>query len=537
MKEKSLQKAEEFLRIVLHILISVYMISIITVMPFYFTDGYGRIGTNKYEFFYKETMLMGKAILPVLGVFWLVLLLKEWKRNKKLLSKLYLRMKKLSLSATDLFAIFYGIALTFSYLHSDYKEMTAYGNAWKGANGWYMGLSTQLLFLGIYFAVSRLWKPGKWLLSLWIPVTLVVYLLGCCNRFGVYPIEMEHASPWFISTIGNINWYCGYIVTVFFGLLYYWWTGTIRNRWADILLAVYCVVGFGALLTQGSGSGMLTLGVMCLVFFLLSLESGQKMQRLWMMAVLLGIACTITYILRKCFAERFNYTDTLMDLLTDTPMAVLILLFGLGMYLLTAYWNKQGRYPQRCFVILGKVMIWLAVGVTLLAVAAIALNTRKPGSLGSLSENPFFTFDMDWGSSRGATWIAGIWCWRDQDLLGKLLGIGPDCMSSYIHLGTNPELLAMVQKEFPGLRLTNAHCEWLTILINEGVLGLLAFGGMIVTAIRRYLKNGSSHVVAAACGMCVLAYTINNVVSFQQAMSTATMFLVLGIGEASVKNP
>ena len=163
MKEKSLQKAEEFLRIVLHILISVYMISIITVMPFYFTDGYGRIGTNKYEFFYKETMLMGKAILPVLGVFWLVLLLKEWKRNKKLLSKLYLRMKKLSLSATDLFAIFYGIALTFSYLHSDYKEMTAYGNAWKGANGWYMGLSTQLLFLGIYFAVSRLWKPGKWL--------------------------------------------------------------------------------------------------------------------------------------------------------------------------------------------------------------------------------------------------------------------------------------------------------------------------------------------------------------------------------------
>ena len=56
------------------------MISIIAVMPFYFTDGYGRIGTNKYEFFYKETILMGKAILPVLCVFWLVLL---WRRSTR----------------------------------------------------------------------------------------------------------------------------------------------------------------------------------------------------------------------------------------------------------------------------------------------------------------------------------------------------------------------------------------------------------------------------------------------------------------------
>ena len=35
--------------------------------------------------------------------------------------------------------------------------------------------------------------------------------------------------------------------------------------------------------------------------------------------------------------------------------------------------------------------------------------------------------------------------------------------------------------------------------------------------------------------MGLLAYTVHNVVSFQQTMATATMFLVLGMGEAFLR--
>ena len=108
-------------------------------------------------------------------------------------------------------------------------------------------------------------------------------------------------------------------------------------------------------------------------------------------------------------------------------------------------------------------------------------------------------------------------------------------MANYIYGGGSPDVLAMVQRQFEGRILTNAHCEWLTVLVNTGVVGAITFGGMMITAIRRFLKCGKNNILAGACGMGLLAYTINNVVSFQQAMATTTMFLILGMGETFLR--
>ena len=132
--------------------------------------------------------------------------------------------------------------------------------------------------------------------------------------------------------------------------------------------------------------------------------------------------------------------------------------------------------------------------------------------------------------------MSGVQTWLDQDLWGKLLGVGPDCMAMYIHGGSNQEMLSMVHRIWgESTMLTNAHCEWLTIMVNVGVLGVIGFAGMISSAVVRFIKAGNTNVIAAACGMSILAYTLNNVVSFQQAMSTSTMFVILGIGEACMR--
>jgi Na+-driven multidrug efflux pump len=41
--------------------------------------------------------------------------------------------------------------------------------------------------------------------------------------------------------------------------------------------------------------------------------------------------------------------------------------------------------------------------------------------------------------------------------------------------------------------------------------------------------------LAGACGFAVLAYIVNNIFSFQQALSAVTVFMVLGMGEAFVR--
>ena len=190
---------------------------------------------------------------------------------------------------------------------------------------------------------------------------------------------------------------------------------------------------------------------------------------------------------------------------------------------------------MKVFIVLG----YAGCGAVMLAVVVFlvlgVLNTKNPGSIGALSELSVFIFDYEWGSLRGATWAAGVICFRDQSLLGKLVGVGPDSMGSYIHSGVNPEMLAMVKEYFNSLSLTNAHCEWLTALVNTGLLGMVCYAGLMLSAIVRFLKVRKALPFVGACGFGVLAYTINNLVSFQQSMSTITVFLVLGMGEAYLR--
>ncbi len=559
-KQSILKSFAQYTREFLEILVCVYMVLVIVVMPFYFTDGYTYIGTNKYEFFYNISVRVGMFFLPVLGIYLMLLLasfIRDGRRKKscskhgkghdrknvqvpaqEISGKLLLQKMKDSLSVTDWFVLFYGVAVILSYLFSDYKEMTGYGSAWKGANSWFMGFVSQITFVIIYFAVSRFFKMHKWLLAAWIPVSFVVFLLGYCNRFGVYPIKMENAQSAFISTIGNINWFCGYIVTVFFGVLYYWWSGAEKKKWMKYFLDIYVLAGFGILIVQGSNSGIMALMAMCVTFYLLSVKQGEKMQQFWKMMLLLAVACTVTLILRHVFPGRFNFVDTLVDILTYTVLPVLLLIVTVILYVGLEKMNKKGKYPEKVFAVAGKVGM-IAVGALLgLFVLCIVVNTLIPGSLGPLSQLSVFTFNETWGSHRGATYMAGIRSWLDQDFAGKLFGVGPDCMAMYIHMGnTNQELADMVHRIWgTHTMLTNAHCEWLTVLVNIGLVGLVGYAGMIISAVTRFLKKGKANIIAGACGVCVLAYTVNNVVSFQQAMATTTMFVILGIGEAAFRN-
>lgn len=140
-------------------------------------------------------------------------------------------------------------------------------------------------------------------------------------------------------------------------------------------------------------------------------------------------------------------------------------------------------------------------------------------------------FSAAWGSNRGATWSAGARCFWEADLLHKIFGVGPDCMYAFLSNEASPELQNMVYDFFYGNRLTNAHNEWLTILVDIGVLGLVSYAGMMISVIRNFLHAGKKSKLVGACGFCVLAYTVNNMFSFQQVMNISTVFVIMGIGE------
>ncbi|MBR1930212.1 MAG: O-antigen ligase family protein [Lachnospiraceae bacterium] len=524
-------------------IICIYLLLIIVAMPFYYQreQGYKTIGTSKYLFFRWTIEHTGQLLLPVLvclafcGV---VRIRKEKERSMAVCLKTWVA----SFTITDMFALLYGCSVLISYAASNYKDTALWG-----ANGWYMGLIPQLVSVLAYFCISRLWERRDWIFLLLLPVSAVVFGLGILNRFGCYPIDMQLERADFISTIGNINWYCGYLVSVFFAGVYLLWQKTetslevlgqprtvqMQIKCKRVLLILYVAVGFAALVTQGSMSGFLALGAVLLALFCMSADSGRRMWVFWQLVLILAVVCMALWGIRTRFPAQMTFSDAVTDLFTDSMLPVGLAMLAIFFLLLVGWMNRRGRYSVKLFRGLTGIVFCATAFLFVAVVGMIAWNTKYPGSLGSLSQNEFFTFSPTWGSNRGATWQAGLMCLKEENMLQRLIGVGPDSMEAFINDAGSEQLHTMITERFMNLRLTNAHCEWLSIWINMGLLGCVSYGGMMISAIICFLRDKKGNtVIAGACGLCVLAYTVNNIVSFQQSMSLATIFVVLGMGRA-----
>ena len=133
-----------------------------------------------------------------------------------------------------------------------------------GYEGWYMGAVSQLLFVGIYFFVSRQYDGARWPLYLGEAALGLVTLFGLLHRLGIDPLRLlVHWNPgdWeyshMLSTLGNINWLCGYYsVALALPAAHF----LLEPRpWARLLLYVEAVAAFVLLGVQGSQGGLLIL--------------------------------------------------------------------------------------------------------------------------------------------------------------------------------------------------------------------------------------------------------------------------------------
>lgn len=513
-------------------LVCLYLILLIVALPLYSENGYSYIASEKSRFFQNISISMAKMVVPALFLYLALSIVAAYQKKKtfpsKRMFKTFLQVIREKRNPVDFFAGLYAAALVLSFFCSKYREESLWG-----VDGWQMGLYPQLMFVGIYFLVSKRWKTRKYFFTILFVVSAGVYLLGYLNRFSIYPVKMAMSSPGFISTIGNINWYCGYVVTVLFVGAAFLWQGDEEIWWRKVLLGLYVWLGFATLATQGSVSGIVALAVMLLLLFGMSAREEGRMQGFWKIMLLFSGACLFTQILRLAAPERLNYQDGFMDFLTTGAIpGFLTIVSGFCLWR-TRLAAGRGAYRKKTVQMLVYAILALCCCMAAALVILITVNTLHPGSIGKLSEYEIFTFSGTWGSNRGATWKAGVGCFLEQDFLHKLTGVGPDAMWRYISKDGSEELRQMVQEVFgANLALTNAHNEWLTVLVNTGILGLIGFGGMMVSAIRAFLKEMGKNPIACACGFSLLAYTINNMFSFQQVVNGATVYAIMGMGMA-----
>ncbi|MCR5178386.1 MAG: hypothetical protein K6C95_05325, partial [Lachnospiraceae bacterium] len=251
------------------VILGVYICILLPVLSFWAPQGYSHLGNSKFLIYRFISVPFAVILLPLV-IARICFLLRRSKpeasadstgnpaSGRKDVSENYVintaSGRKSAGRMLVVPAIVYLLFLTVSFvLAFDHNE------ALWGTVGWRMGFLSRLLFV-FFFIAGILFRPtgpdqaASFPRTIFFPVVFVsgapVLLLGILNRFSIYPLPYMGVDDSFISTMGNINWYGGYLVLVFAVALGEFICGTSALR--RVFAAVLLFLSLFSLVTQGS---------------------------------------------------------------------------------------------------------------------------------------------------------------------------------------------------------------------------------------------------------------------------------------------
>lgn len=528
-------------------LCNLYMTALLAVVPLYTGGTYYLIGDTKYRLFRNVSVIcLGLWLLVTLGfALWNgagrvhagTELLKSVQRE---IPRFLAGIKGLRRSPVDVCMLAYGLCVLLSAVHSPYGD-----TPWLGYQDWYMGAFSQLMFVGIYFFVSRNYDGSAYPIYLGEAALFLVAELAFANRLGQDPLGLLapfNDGDWeyshMLSTVGNINWLCGYLgVAVAFPL-----SGYLNSRYPGshysnghypnghypdryylngyrkgkcLLLFFLSTLGVALLALQGSDIGVVMAGA-CLGVCLLAGYLAEFRCRMWEFFEKGILLAATVLLLISVFAWLMGLLGTQKAMPSDSPMQ--------GGIAHPAYWAAMSLLLYALFFLLKKLpgqMHRMARNAILVS-GCLAAGACAAWYFGRLPGGEA------WGSGRGRLWSAAWRGFLEAGALQKLLGAGPDCFAEYIYSIMPAEEVYGMQGRWEGVVFANAHNEWLNHLVNIGILGAVSYLGIFVSAFKRYR--------GMLLGILALAlYGLNSLTSFQQTLNTPLFFLALGLCESRVR--
>jgi len=362
------------------------------------------------------------------------------------------------------------------------------------------GAATQLLYIAVYFIVSRWYKPRENDFVFFSASAILVALIGVFQFYGMdfFGLGGRHISAvtadgaicsyntWYLTTIGNINFVstyacmaillCGFLfVRHNSKLRYVWLSGSALNLWLLIMTSYSGMVG--------------TLAAMVLAIPFIT-QSKKYLGRFFILAS--SFAAVL-------FLHRLFYNTLVLGAATAAELiilaALMLLLAAAGLSLSKAAYAPQPDAPVK----------WKR-GVILIAVCIIAGLAGILIFGGSDSAGPVYqareilrgNVQDDFGTHRIHIWRNALRAVPQRPLIGS----GPD--SFYYAF---PRDAQGVFNEY----YDKAHNEYVQILVCQGILGLLSYlvflGTVFIKAVPKAFRNPLiMPVLAAFTGYCIQAF-------------------------------
>lgn len=511
-------------------IVQLYLFLMLGVFPLYYQNKYYNMGEAKYLFFRAATF--GMSALLICALIWDETTEKDGKEKRM---DVQWKWKLPQLSSLDRAVLIYITAVAFSWLCSPYRE-----NLWIGSFDWYMGLLSQLLFAVAYFAVSRFGSFPKGIFWGMEIGGMAAFLVAYLHRFSIDPLGFYDKIPdtyrlEFLGTVGQATWYSSYLAIVLpLAMGIYLFSGKRK-------MGFFLFLGFASAFTQNSDSIYIGLGAAFLFLLWFAFEKKETGKRYLEICLTAILAARITGSLQMLFPDRVPQLDTLSLTITKgwlgfLPLPVLLVIYGV----LCRSDRKaadgeigagNGAKDILMRIRLAFFLLIALAGCLLPVMMWLATTGRLSAGDGILGQSGYLVFDESWGRQRGWIWSYALRIFSEYPPFAKLFGYGPDSMTFYSAAHHAQEL----RKLWGSSELTNAHNEWLTALINNGIVGAGAYYAVFATALLRICRHIRRQPLLAAAGAAVLSYIGHNFFCYQQVVCTSLIFLVIGAGECLIR--
>lgn len=511
--------------IIADILAYVLVVALFVAFPLYFHNGYEVIATYKYSFFMTTAKYAG-IIFPAYLVVHFILsgnLKSNAGRTKSSFSivvwtSLYLSSNLITLLLSE-----------YKIINKDVKSSVVTfftDGAFYGISGWYGGFFTLALVTFCMMLIAYLLKRTDYIFIPILMALTIISIWGSLNRYGIYPIKMIYQSETFISSLGNIDWFSGYIsllLPIAYGL--YLISTNTRNK--IFYMTISFIVTFTTVV-DGAESGIFALLVTFLLSLGYSLKNYSRLRRFTDLVTVFGISLLIAALIDIIFSQARNFKSELVDLMLSLPFAIFVLLLAIASYIFLNQVKKEKILYPGLFIKHGQLLVLVtSLGVVFLLLIIITINTVSGGKLPLIGNSQYFIFSKNWGSNRGAAYWMAVKTYSKQPFIHKIFGVGQD---AFKYVAYEIDEVAKISREyFWKLKLTNAHNELLNTLVNEGILGVISLVGMWVMVFKALYKNLSKEPRLIVFILSFGAYLANNIFSFRNIISFPLVYGLLGI--------
>lgn len=507
-----------------------YLFMMLTVFPLYVRDRFVYLAAYKVVYYRNISLFF-------LGIGILLLIVFLIQKRKEISKTSFAEFRK-KITLPDIAVLSCGLWNIVSFLLSDCKA-----EAIRGFGGWEMGLVTQGLMVFGYVFIRLGWDKNKNTWYLPAAALTAESILVVLNRTGNDPLGFYVGLDWFswsrrnlLGTIGNINWLCGYLVCVLPVLLVLYLTA--KKFWIRLLIGIAAYLSMAAILLQGSRSGVLTLAVLLIVLPVFLSDTLERITAYLEILFMVCIFWTQMTAFRVDLIEpmHLDTPNTLYTPLWYIPtgiLAVLIVLFRIK----SKKCEKNIKdYKELVLPKPVRIVLKIIPALILLAGVSVFVLCQVSDSFWNLlGAREILRFSDSWGSYRGILWKESLKEFFAGGIKDILFGVGPDCYGEwYLARGMDIQQVGYYEEAM----FSNAHNEWITAMVQTGIIGALVYLGIFVTVSVSFFKKfrENKYKDIALLGILVLlAYFVNQFVSFQHICVTPVFYILLAMCESATQ--